>query len=545
MLLVVMCRLRIVAMTALLLVLPASRLCAQVAAAPNHAPHEALPPTARANAASYLPGVTPSAASAPLASPVASRSMHPAIAPPVVAVPQWPPLPGEAPEAVALRQPAAAPVIGDPAVETVDQETVGYSRPHGFSLREHWDNIKDPAITTVDQQTHGYGEDEDEWYELLSIRGYAQVRLNELLWQADGSAPREHIGDSSVADDQTFFIRRARLVFSGDISDNLFVYVQPDFAASVPNSSDAILFVQLRDCYGDVYLDDDKVHRIRIGQSKIPYGWENLQSSSNRVTMDRNDGLNTFSRNERDLGVLYYYTPEYAQDLFKFVLDEGLKGSGNYGMFGVGVYNGQGGSTREENDGQHVVARLAVPFQLPSGQIAEVGIQGYTGQFVVQTAPISPLGVGPPVEPVANSDGYLDRRIAWTWVWYPQPLGFLTEWNVGQGPALNEAQTEVIDRSLYGGYAMLYYRYESENCGVLFPFVKWNRYKGGYKNEDNAPYGYANEWDVGVEWEFTPQMELTTQLTFTDRTNTEAYLDGESYRQFDGALLRFQFQFNY
>lgn len=443
--------------------------------------------------------------------------------------------------------PDGRPPIGDPAVETVDEQTNRDKTESGplDSFRERWNQIRDPAITTVDQQTRDSGKDKKNWFDRLSIRGYAQFRFNQLLADTPDSAPPHHVGDSSIADNQSFLIRRARIILSGDVSDHMYVYIQPDFAASVPGSPDANYYAQLRDGYCDIYFDDEKIHRLRVGQSKVPYGWENLQSSSNRIPVDRSDSLNSSVRNERDLGLFYYYTPDFAQDLFKYVLDEGLKGSGNYGLFGVGTYNGQGGSFREQNDRLHLVCRLTVPFRLENSQIVELSVQGYTGKYVVLTSPINPDGVGPAVTPIVDRNGYLDQRVAGTLVWYPQPIGFQAEWNVGRGPALNDAQTEVLDRALYGGYAMLFHRLKTERYGTLFPYAKWNYYKGGYKSERNAPYSLIDEWELGFEWQFNPQMELTTQLTFTDRTNTVAQTSGESYGQFIGTLLRFQFQMNY
>jgi outer membrane cobalamin receptor len=126
-------------------------------------------------------------------------------------------------------------------------------------------------------------------------------------------------------------------------------------------------------------------------------------------------------------------------------------------------------------------------------------------------------------------------------------LGFQAEWNVGRGPGLNDAQTEVIDRSLTGGYAMVLYRHETPCYGTFFPFARYVHYKGGYKPERNAPFSRIDEWEVGLEWQFNPQMELTCMYTFTDRTNTTAIgtAGEESYRQFVGQLLRLQFQVNY
>ncbi len=185
--------------------------------------------------------------------------------------------------------------------------------------------------------------EEKSWYEKFKVGGYTQFRINETVAQDAGSAPAQHVGDSSVGPNQGFSIRRARLVLQGDVTDHIFIYFQPEFAASVPGSPDSNHYVQLRDWYSDLYIDEDKVCRVRLGQSKVPYGWENLQSSGTRVPLDRNDGLNSAVRNERDLGAFFYWTPEYAQEFFKYTQDEGLKGSGNYGVFGVGFYNGQGG----------------------------------------------------------------------------------------------------------------------------------------------------------------------------------------------------------
>jgi len=443
--------------------------------------------------------------------------------------------------------PGGAPEeVRDPAIRTVDEQTRPFAdTDETGNLIQGWiGRSQDPAITTVQEQTGATGTAR-HWFDRLSIRGYAQFRLNEVPWYDHEGAPPQHLGDASVAPDQSFLLRRARMVLSGDVSDHMYVYIQPDFAASVPGSADANHFAQLRDFYCDIYFDSNKVHRLRVGQSKIPFGWENLQSSSNRIPLDRNDGLNSAGKNERDLGVLYYYTPEFAQDLFKYVLEEGLKGSGNYGLFGFGVYNGQGGSIREQNDDLHLVARLTVPMQLANEQVVELGVQCYTGTYNVLTSAIQPLGQGLARAPSVLPGGYLDERVGGTLVYYPQPLGFQAEWNVGHGPVLNEAQTEVVDGSLNGGYGMLMVRRETDCWGTFFPFLRYAHYDGGFKSERNAPQMLIDEWELGLEWQINKQMELTAEYTFTDRTNTTALSSGESYRQFNGDIIRLQFQANY
>jgi hypothetical protein len=436
------------------------------------------------------------------------------------------------------------------------------------TLLDHWDTIEDPEVAIVNWQTGAKDEKKSDdkkeddkkpkkkepkkWYEKLAMRGYTQMRISKVTDLEPGSYPAQVVGDRSVGDNQEFLIRRARLIIFGDVSDHMGVYLQPDFAVTPPGSTDNTHFAQIRDWYADCYIDKCKVHRVRVGQSKVPYGWENMQSSSNRIPLDRSDPLNSPVRNERDLGVFYYWTPEPAQHFFKEVLDQGLKGSGNYGVFGLGCYNGQGGSLLEQNDTLHLIARLTLPMKLDNGQHVEASIQGYTGKYVVLSSPIRPLGMGAAFTPAGtqgagNTDGILDQRMAATFVYYPQPFGFQAEWNVGRGPALNAAQTAVVEDDLQGGYAQIMYQYKTLCHGILFPFARYNYYKGGYKSERNAPLASIDEFEMGCEWQMNPQMELTAQYTWTDRTNTTAFNQAgvTSYGQFEGQYLRFQFQFNY
>lgn len=414
-------------------------------------------------------------------------------------------------------------------------------------------SLPNPPVAELEELPAPPEDDgEPTWYEKFTIRGYAQLRWNDVLHLDAGSAPAQYTGDRSVGDNQNFFIRRARLVFAGEISEYLDVYLQPDFSVTPPGSSDATFFGQIRDWYGDIYLTSDKVHRIRAGQSKLPFAWENMQSSGNRLPLDRSDVNDSATQNQRDLGVFYYWTPESAQDIFEWVDDEGLKGSGNYGVFGIGAYNGQGGSQVEQNDNLHVVARLTHPFFMDNGQLVEVGMQGYTGKYAVHSAPISPLGVGAPVRPAGtletgNHAGIRDERLAWTAVVYPQPLGLQCEWTVGRGPALDDAQTAVVERSLHGGYAMAFYRLQTDCFGEFWPFVMYSAFCGGYKTQRNTPYSVVEDWDLGVEWQLNDHVELVTMLAFTDRTNTAAVNEADvfSYGQFRGDLLRFQLQINY
>ncbi len=426
-------------------------------------------------------------------------------------------------------------------------------------LAERMQDLRDPEIAIAYSQAgpSAKGENVDAppkkkaWYEKLGIRGYAQFRYNFTVDSDPDGAPAQMVGDRSVGNNQSFLLRRARVILFGDVSEYAYVYIQPDFAASPNGAVDNVQFTQIRDWFVDWYFDKEKVYRLRAGSSKVPYGWENMQSSSNRLALDRDDPLNSAVRNERDLGIFFYWTPVYAQKFFAEVLDKGLKGSGNFGVFALGVYNGQGGSLVEQNDNLHSVIRLTLPYEFYNGQYMEVAVQAYTGFFAVYSAQIRANGVGPLIRPTGtvetgNQRGWLDQRIAGTFIWYPQPFGFQAEWNVGQGPALNQAQTAIEDRALQGGYAQVMYRYDTCTHGILFPYARWQYFQGGYKNERNSPYVHINEWETGVEWQINSAIELTAAYTFADRTNTTARTDNfPSYQQFKGDLIRCQLQFNY
>jgi Phosphate-selective porin O and P len=456
-------------------------------------------------------------------------------------------------------QPATSTVSTDGVAETLRdaEERLAALEAERLTLSEAQDETKKRLDELLDEKEKEEEEKEKaakekKWFEKYTIRGYGQFRFNEIIDEEAGGARATHAGDSSVGNNQGFLIRRARVIISGDANDHVSFYLQPDFASTPNGSVDAIHFAQLRDWYTDIHFDKTRVFRLRVGQSKVPYGWENLQSSQNRLPLDRNDAFNSAVRNERDLGAFFYWTPEYAQDLFKYVVDEGLKGSGNYGVFGFGVHSGQGGSLREQNDDLHIVSRLAVPYQWANGQITEFGVQGYTGMYTVLGSDISPLGVGAAVTPAGtleegNVGGIIDKRIGATYVYYPQPLGFQAEWTVGRGPSLNEAQTEVTDRALYGGYLMSMYRKQTDCYGDFIPFVRWAYYKGGYKSANNAPFSEIDELEVGLEWQFSKNLEFVSMYTLTDRTNLRARSSDNtlSYQQFEGELGRFQLQFNY
>jgi hypothetical protein len=375
---------------------------------------------------------------------------------------------------------------------------------------------------------------ESKWYDKISLRGYTQVRYNRLL-ETNKDLKCDQC-DKSWGDNGSIFIRRARLVFSGQVHDRVYMYIQPDLASSA--SSTSLQFAQLRDAYFDLSLDSAREFRIRLGQSKIPFGFENLQSSQNRLPLDRADGLNSALANERDLAAIFYWAPAETRKLFSELVLKGLKGSGDYGVVGFGAFNGQTANKPDLNNNIHMVGRISYPIRI-GGQIIEPGVQAYSGRVVIADR----------TSGVTGEREFRDQRVAGTFVLYPQPIGILAEFNVGRGPEFTTSGSvadsnftkSIEEKSLEGGAVTI--SFKTDLAGqTLIPFARAQYYKGGKKHEIDARRYVVREYEAGVEWQPIPAFELVAMYTISDRT----FEDGAkiSNRQ-KGNLLRLQAQFNY
>ncbi|WP_396191683.1 porin [Flavobacterium sp.] len=371
-----------------------------------------------------------------------------------------------------------------------------------------------------------------KWYESISIRGYAQLRYNRLL-ETNSDLGCEQC-DRSWGNNGGFFFRRGRIILSGQVHDRVFIYIQPDFASSAGTTNQ--LF-QIRDAYFDLSLDKDREFRFRVGQSKVPYGFENMQSSQNRIALDRADAINSAVSNERDIGVFFYWATKEKRALFKKLIDDGLKGSGDYGLFGIGLYNGQTANRSEANNNQHIVARFSYPFEFKNGQVFEAGIQGYNGKYVVNTVSASSTGVQ-----FQNSNPeFLDQRVAASVLLYPKPFGFQAEYNIGRGPEFNVNNKIIEETNLKGGYVQTMYMLKIKEQ-TLIPFAKYHWYDGGIKHELDARSYDVNDFEIGAEWQPFKNFELVADYTISSRRYEDATKINNSQR---GNLLRLQVQFNF
>ncbi|WP_086618747.1 porin [Erythrobacter tepidarius] len=379
------------------------------------------------------------------------------------------------------------------------------------------------------------------WYEKLRLRGYTQMRFNQIV-SGDADAPAgvsrlRTIGDSDVRGASNFSFRRIRLVLQGDLSKHVSIYFQPDFAAAVSNQSVGERregTVSLRDMYADVFPTGDKAFRIRLGQSKVPFGWENMQSSSNRLALDRTDAINSAAPGERDLGIVAYYTPPRVQKIWDRLAADGQKLFGNYGAFGFGVFNGQG-LNRTETDNDVMLVGLATwPFALDGlgldGQVFEVGgsIMRNTIRPEVRSGGVSTIG-------------YKDNRVNLHAILYPNPFGLQGEWNWGTGPEFDPATGRIEERPLRGGYVQAMARIDESPIGPFYPFARWQYYRGGFKAAVNAPRLETEELELGLEFQLDPSLEITATYGWAARKEP----DERRFGQAEGQILRVQAQWNY
>jgi hypothetical protein len=379
-------------------------------------------------------------------------------------------------------------------------------------------------------------QEEKKWYDKMRLSGYAQFRYNR-LFETNPNLKCDQC-DRSWGDNTGFSFRRARLQYQGQAHERLFVYLQFDYSAAIrirADNSENIHYLQLRDAYFDWGLDAKNEFRIRAGQSKVPYGFENLQSSSNRLPFDRADALNSAVPNERDFGIYFMWAPERIRKLQRDTLtNKGFKGYGDYGVFTIGAYNGQIANKPELNNSLHTVVKLSYPFRL-GNQIIEPGVMAYKGQYTLSADQIS-SDVG-----VNSNKRYQDERVAVGIVIQPKPIGYMAEYTRGTSPGYSLIQDSIMNLPLEGGYITICYRTEWKNK-IFIPFARSQYYKGAKKAEKDARFYELKEYEIGLECLLFKNLELTSSYVISHRKYSD-----HSTTSYDekGNLLRLQLQFNY
>jgi hypothetical protein len=220
--------------------------------------------------------------------------------------------------------------------------------------------------------------------------------------------------------------------------------------------------------------------------------------------------------------------------LFSSLVSDGLKGSGDYGVFAFGLYNGQTANKTEANNTPHAVVRLSYPFEIKN-QIIEAGIQAYKGEYVLTADQLSTN------VKINKSKAYTDERVAASFILYPKPFGIQAEYNIGRGPQFNKLTDSIELSNLRGGYITASFK---KNVGkqVIIPFSRYQYYNGGKKHELDARSYEVKEFEVGIEWQPNKNFELVTMYTFSNRRFEDFRLQNNLQK---GSLLRIQAQINF
>lgn len=408
--------------------------------------------------------------------------------------------------------------------DTVYVETKKKKGKAYIAFKTWYNNQKEEGLSTNTNKTT------KKWYEMIALRGYAQFRYNRLA-ETNEKLKCEQC-DRSWGEGGGFAFRRIRLVFYGQIGKHVYFYIQPDFASNA--SSSAQNFLQLRDAYFDLGIGKHNEFRFRIGQSKIPFGFENMQSSQNRVTFDRCDAINSGIANERDIGIFFYWAPEKMRTLFADVVRDGLKGSGDFGIIGLGIYNGQTSNKPELNKTPHVVLRACYPIKIKN-QILEPAIQGYSGKYMLSKDALSST------VKFKSDRSYWDQRIAASLVLYPKPFGIQAEYNFGRGPEFNKTNDSIETKKLHGGYITLSYFLPIKKH-ILYPYFRAQYYKGGKKHELDARSYEVQEYELGIEYQPIKQFEFVMAYVYSQR-RFEDFVLQDNFQK--GHLIRLQAQLNF
>lgn len=177
--------------------------------------------------------------------------------------------------------------------------------------------------------------------------------------QADG-----YFGDKVLRDDNTFDIRRARLAVSGEIVDDLKYKLQIDAV-----SSDILKDAKI------TYARFDEA-QLSVGQFKVPFGQEELTSSTKIHTLERSEVTNAIAPG-RDVGGMVH------GKLFDGVLN-----------YSGGVFNGAGANERNDNEQFLYVGRVVLtPFKsVIADKKAKLQIGGSIGYSEDDDADLGDLG---------------------------------------------------------------------------------------------------------------------------------------------------------
>lgn len=233
---------------------------------------------------------------------------------------------------------------------------------------------------------HGLTVRSDDGNFSLTIRGRVQALAELELDPDDRGTPAT--GDDQYDPTVDFLVRRARLVFSGNlISSSFSYYVQLGLA---PRDMEPDLLIPLRDAY--LTWTELRDFSLRVGQMKVPFNRERVISSSALQLVDRSL-VNAELTLDRDVGIQIF-----SNDLF---------GLGGYLGYQIGIFGGEGRLRINDDDaGLLYVARVQVqPFGRFEDSYTEV-------DFTREERPRLSIGFGGAYNHMATRDRSTSSSVA-------------------------------------------------------------------------------------------------------------------------------------
>ncbi len=277
----------------------------------------------------------------------------------------------------------------------------------------------------------------------------ARVEAEQKKHKLDGYFQLRYTADDAT-DTHEFQVRRARFNIRGPVTDpwSYRIEFQLDAreVARGPTSK-----TQLRTLYAD-----HKTGRstLRIGQAKVPWGYELLEGVPNLWSAERALFMDVLFPHQRDIGVQYAY-----------------RAAPRSPRLDVGIFNGTGINSNDDNDRKNLMAR--VDFPVPNGSVA---LSGYVGE----------RGQG---EEATDQDRYgLSARFRW-----PGGAEFM-----GEAVSGKDRGADVV-----GWYAQLGHPVAGKAPNLLF--VKYDQYDPDTDVSDNR----FKRWTLGYWYELDPATRLT------------------------------------
>ena len=149
------------------------------------------------------------------------------------------------------------------------------------------------------------------------------------------------------------FTKRARITAKGQIAENISFIIQPSF-------EDGKTRIRLRDAYIEVRLTKPTPKTalaVRVGQEKRPFGRYELASSNNLPSLERGAGRGLVKSSSNDL---FLGNGFVSHDIGAALRLQVAAGDGRVLAIHVGVYNGEGESTKEVNNAKSFGARATL-----------------------------------------------------------------------------------------------------------------------------------------------------------------------------------------